>query len=39
MGWPQTTFLIDGDWEYVGLRSHEKTLYITEIDVAWEENE
>lgn len=39
MGWPQTTFLIDGDWEYVGLRSYDKTLYITEIDVAWEEDE
>lgn len=37
MGWPQTALLIDGDWEYVGLRSYDKTLYITEIDVGWEE--
>ncbi len=39
MGWPSTDFYIDGDWEYVGLRSYDKTLYITEIDVAWEEDE
>jgi len=38
MGWPMTTFLINGDWEYVALRSDDKTLYITEIDIAWEED-
>ncbi len=38
MGWPMTTFLIKGDWEYVALRSDDKTLYITEIDTAWEED-
>ncbi|MBQ6761686.1 MAG: hypothetical protein IJP49_02945 [Bacteroidales bacterium] len=37
MGWPATDFYIEDDWEYVGLRSYDKTLYITEIDIAWEE--
>ncbi len=37
MGWPSTDFYIEDDWEYVGLRSYDKTLYITEIDIAWEE--
>ena len=36
MGWPSTEFDVEGDWEYIGLRSYDKTLYITEIDIAWE---
>lgn len=37
MGWPSTSIQIDDDWEYIALRSDDKTLYITEIDIAWEE--
>ncbi len=38
MGWPSTSIQIKDDWEYIALRSYDKTLYITEIDIAWEEN-
>ena len=37
MGWPSTDFYIEGDWEYIGLRSYDKTLYITELNIGWEE--
>ena len=37
MGWPSTEFTIEDDWEYIGLRSYDRVLYITEIDIAWEE--
>ena len=37
MGWPSTSIQINDDWEYIALRSYDKTLYITEIDIAWEE--
>ena len=36
MGWPSTSIQINDDWEYIALRSYDKTLYITEIDIAWE---
>ena len=36
MGWPSTSIQIKDDWEYIALRSYDKTLYITEIDIAWE---
>lgn len=36
MGWPSTSIQINDDWEYIALRSHDKTLYITEIDISWE---
>lgn len=38
MGWPSTSIQIKDDWEYIALRSYDKTLYITEIDIAWEED-
>ena len=38
MGWPSTSIQINDDWEYIALRSYDKTLYITEIDIAWEED-
>ena len=37
MGWPSTKFTIEDDWEYIGLRSSDRVLYMTEIDIAWEE--
>ena len=37
MGWPSTEFTIEDDWEYIGLRSYDKTLYITELNIGWEE--
>lgn len=37
MGWPSTSIQINDDWEFIALRSYDKTLYITEIDIAWEE--
>ena len=38
MGWPSTSIQINDDWEYIALRSYDKTLYITEIDIAWKED-
>ena len=37
MGWPSTDFYIEGDWEYIGVCSSDKTLYITELNIGWEE--
>lgn len=37
MGWPSTDRYIEGDWEYIGLRSQDKVLYITELNIGWEE--